>query len=127
MIQGFTGVSFPFRIGSKGGVVMSTTSDTDYSHINESIRQIILTRKGERVNLVNFGCNLQDALFENLDPGIANMIKYTITEALKTYEPRITVNDVRVIPDESTAYVTVDYTVVSTKVETSTTVRVGGS
>ena len=35
--SGFRGISYPFRIGPQGGVVMSTTSATDPTHIVESL------------------------------------------------------------------------------------------
>ena len=41
--SGFTGISYPFRISNRGGVVMSTTSRHDPSHISESIQQIFNT------------------------------------------------------------------------------------
>ena len=43
MKQGFTGISFPFRVGVKGGVVMSTTNEREVPHIIEAMKQILLT------------------------------------------------------------------------------------
>ena len=47
-IKKYTGISFPFRIGTKGGVVMSSTSPTEVPHIVESIKQILTTAFLER-------------------------------------------------------------------------------
>ena len=66
-MSGFTGLSFPFRVGSKGRVVLSTTTDVDLTHIKESITQILLTQKGERVNEPEFGSGLKQMVFENFD------------------------------------------------------------
>ena len=46
--SGFKGISFPFRISNRGGVVMSTTSQNDPTHIAESIQQIFYTNHLER-------------------------------------------------------------------------------
>ena len=47
--KGHYGVSFPFRIGVKGGIAMSGTNVNSARHIEESIQQILSTRRGERV------------------------------------------------------------------------------
>ena len=41
------GISFPFRIGVRGGVTMSTAGVDSVQRIVESYAQILLTREGE--------------------------------------------------------------------------------
>jgi len=65
--RGFTGISFPFRFDGRGGVATSTTSITDFSHIKESIMQIILTQVGERRMEPDFGSEVRDHLFTMVD------------------------------------------------------------
>lgn len=86
------GISFPFRIGNKGGIVMSEVTKVNPTHINESIEQILLTSKSERVMEQHIGSVLDIAIFEPNEIATHNLIKYQIVEALKTQEPRITVD-----------------------------------
>lgn len=119
---GYKGISFPFRIGQKGGVVMSGTSDMEVQHIIESIKQILLTRKGERVNEPEFGADLYHVIFENLDETLLNVLTFKIQDALQRWEPRIEVNDVYIIEQEGGVEVVVEFTVIKTLFKTATSV-----
>lgn len=120
---GYKGISFPFRIGQKGGVVMSGTSDMEVQHIIESIKQILLTRKGERVNEPEFGADLYHVIFENLDETLLNVLTFKIQDALQRWEPRIEVNDVYIIEQEGGVEVVVEFTVIKTLFKTATSVQ----
>lgn len=100
--NGYYGVSFPFRIGGKGGVVMSGTNIDSCRHIEESIQQILSTRQGERVMEYHFGSNLDTALFEPDDVTLHNLLKYEIIQALKDMETRIKLipDDIRIFSEE---------------------------
>lgn len=123
-MSGFTGLSFPFRVGSKGRVVLSTTTDVDLAHIKESITQILLTQKGERVNEPEFGAGLKQMVFENFDETIVGVISYKIEEALSIWEPRIEVTNVHVISEENKIEILVNFRVITSLLESSTTVVV---
>lgn len=118
----YTGLSYPFRIGTKGRAVMSSAYGMDVSHINESIEQILLTNQGERVNEPEFGADLLDLLFENIDEALANMIAHKVEQALERWEPRIEVLDIQVQEINGGVEITVYYRVVTTLLETQTTV-----
>lgn len=97
--QGFKGISFPFRFNGRGGVATSGTSANDFSHIRESIIQILGTRLGERVNELNFGSEVYKVQFEEIDDGIsASELKLYVTEAIKTWDKRVTINNIVVEP-----------------------------
>lgn len=123
-MAGYTGVSFPFRVGSKGGVVTSTTSALETIHINESIRQILLTRKGERPMEPEFGTNLHRIIFEVIDETIMNVIIFEITEALTRWEPRIRIVDVIVVEDDGVVRVGLTYLVIRSVTEATTTITI---
>lgn len=127
--KGYTGISFPFRIGSRGGVALSSTDRYAIPHIEESIIQILRTNTLERVMEPEFGCNLDLQIFEPQDIASQNMIKYEIVEALTKHEPRIQIgmDDVTI---ESTSdgklYVNLEYLVISYNIRMSTKVDLGG-
>lgn len=87
--SGYKGISFPFRIGPQGGVVMSTTSATDPTHIVESIKQIFGTHFLQRVMEPEVYSNLASALFEPNDETLKNVIKSRIIDALNRLEDRV--------------------------------------
>src|SRR5271155_1248792 len=52
--------SYPFRISSVSGQAAQTSYAT---HVDQMIRQILLTAPGERADLPEFGCGLRQLLF----------------------------------------------------------------
>lgn len=121
------GISFPFRIGTKGGVAMSTSDLYQSTHLAESIQQLLSTRVGERV-MENIGANISYQVFEPNEIGTHTLIKYEIVEAIKQYEKRVTVteSDVEIEEKEGIIYVTVNFLVNDTGEFGSTVVQIGG-
>lgn len=56
----------------------------------QDMEQLLLTIPGERVNRPEFGCELRNQIWENLEDAAENGAA-SIREALDAYEPRITV------------------------------------
>lgn len=52
---------------------------------------LLTTALGERVMAPDFGCNLEDLVFENLDTTLKTLIADRIQTAILYYEPRIDV------------------------------------
>ena len=92
-LQGYTGLSFPFRISSQGGSVLTTTSKNDTSHIDDSIAQIIGTYDLERPMESDISSGIDVALFEPNDEGIQAILRNLIAEALEKLEDRISVSE----------------------------------
>ena len=86
----------------------------DKAAIMQSISNLLLTNKGERLFQPQLGSGLQTALFEPMDFGTAAIIKNEVRECLSKYEPRIRVNVVRCDIDyQNNGYeVEVDFTIV---------------
>lgn len=82
--------------------------------IKNSLLGIITTRKGSRPFDPNFGCDLQDQLFENMTPLTADTVQRNIVSAIKTYEPRVSKLMVNVTPvyDNYTLIVEVQFSVI---------------
>jgi len=70
----------------------------DASAIKQAIVNLLLTNKGERVMQPNYGSDIRSFLFEPLDFGTAVQIKNSINYCLNTFEPRIAVNGIEVLP-----------------------------
>lgn len=132
--KGYYGISFPFRIGVKGGIVMSGTSAVNSAHIEEGIIQLLNTSIGERVMEFDTGVNISSALFEPNDESIIALIKYEILKALEAYEPRIELEnddiEIQSVEEGGRSYVqvTLTYRVVDfANVEHTISFKLGGA
>ena len=125
--QGYTGISFPFRIGVKGGVVTSTTSTREVPHIIESMKQILRTFKYERTMEYHIYSEIDTDIFEPNDVSTHTLLQYQIQDALTRLEPRIEVLDVEVSSSDSTIYATIRFKVLPYDTEYTSKLKVGES
>lgn len=70
----------------------------DESAIMESLKNIFKTMQGERRRLPEFAVNLYELLFDPVDEITARDIGEIILGAIRTWEPRIVVEDLLVKP-----------------------------
>ena len=67
--------------------------------IKFAVKNIVMTTRGDRAFRPYFGSTVIGSLFENFTLATADDIKVAIEEALRAYEPRIKLLDVRVRDD----------------------------
>ena len=125
--QGYTGISFPFRIGVKGGVVTSTTSTREVPHIIESMKQILRTFKYERTMEYHIYSEIDTDIFEPNDVSTQTLLQYQIKDALARLEPRIEVVDVEISSSNDTIYATIRFKVLPYDTEYTSKLKVGES
>jgi phage baseplate assembly protein W len=65
--------------------------------VKESIKNLILTDKGERLMQPLIGGNIRAMLFENNTPAVIKMIQEQVRITIETYEPRCSLIDVNVL------------------------------
>ena len=102
------GISFPPRLNADGRMVWSEGEQ----NIREAIRVILLTEEQERINLPRFGGGLSQYLFEPNTVMTRHLIEDRVTTALATWEPRIRIESIDVVPDPDdpqAAIVTITY------------------
>lgn len=90
---------------------------SDEADVHSSLQILLSTRPGERVLLPGYGCNLDELMFEALSATFVSYIKDLVQTAVLYYEPRITVNDIRISEDQETngiILIELDYTIKST-------------
>ena len=81
--------------------------------IKQAMKNLILTGFGERPFQPTKGSRLRQMLFEPFDVFMSEELKEEMFNVLKTFEPRIVVNEIRMIPGEPNELeVEVDYTIV---------------
>jgi hypothetical protein len=85
---------FPFAIDAASG----QAAQTDYaSHVDQMIRQVLLTSPGERVCLPTFGAGLRRLLFAPMNASLGATTKLVVTQSLNQWlGNQIVVKDVTV-------------------------------
>jgi phage baseplate assembly protein W len=92
-----SGWSFPVHADARGRIALSRREQD----IEESVRVILLTPKGQRVMRPEFGCQIHELIFAPNDATTAGLAVFYVEEALAMWEPRIKVLEVAATPDES--------------------------
>lgn len=120
MSKSLTGISFPFRIGVKGGVVMSTSNDVNDTHVIEGMRQLLQTRKLERCMETDIYSDIDTVIFEPNDTSAVSLVEHEIKEALKKMD-NIKILGVNVSSEDNILYALIQYE--NTKFDTVTSVE----
>ena len=68
----------------------------DEEAVKESIKNLILTDRGERLMQPNLGVNLRNILFEQIDEGTIIQIQDIILDALQIWLPFVDVKDIQI-------------------------------
>jgi phage baseplate assembly protein W len=92
------GLKFPFG-NLEDGKFLKKASDVEL--IRSNLKQLLLTRRGERVMLPNFGTNLKNYLMEPLDQALLSQIRREISQSIYKYAPFVDILLLQVFPLES--------------------------
>ena len=93
-----TGWSFPPTFDRESGQVEMVSELED---INQSLDILLSTSLGERVMVPDYGCNLDDYMFEALNNSLIGLIKHHVENSILFYEPRIIAEKVDVTTADS--------------------------
>jgi len=74
--------------------------DYDLNAIKNSIRNIFLTNRGEKLLNPYFGIGLGNFVFEQVSESTARTIGDSIVDNINTFEPRIKLNKVNIVSNE---------------------------
>jgi phage baseplate assembly protein W len=112
-----TDYAFPFRIDATSG----QAALTPYApHVDQMIRQILLTTPGERADLPDFGCGIRQMLFAPNSEALQASAQLFILQSLnKWLGDQIKVNQVKVSNgangDAATLLIQIVYTLIETQ------------
>jgi phage baseplate assembly protein W len=90
------GINFPFRNSFDGKYL--DLSDTSNEEIRTDLIHLLLTRKGARYFLPDFGTRLYEYIFEPLDGPTFSDIESEIRDSVSTYIPNLVLNSINVYP-----------------------------
>ncbi len=109
--------AFPFRIDSASGQAAQTNYD---AHVEQMIRQVLLTSPGERADLPEFGCGLRQLLFAPHSDALTATTQMQVQQALDQWlagqirVQRVTVVSPEDTPDASRLLIQIDYVLIET-------------
>jgi phage baseplate assembly protein W len=97
MADGITyGLNFPFRDPRKGDYLQLT--EFEAQEIKADLIHLLLTRKGTRYYLPEFGTRLYEFLFEPFDGLTFSAIESDIRDAVAMFMPNLLLNNITITP-----------------------------
>jgi phage baseplate assembly protein W len=90
------GINFPFRQSTRGKY-LSLSQNPD-EEIRTDLIHLILTRKGSRYYLPDFGTRLYEFIFEPMDGATFESIREDLRSAVETYLPNVILNNIEIVP-----------------------------
>lgn len=109
--RGFKDLSASFQTSPLNNDLISLKNE---SAIARSVRNLVLTGRGERPFQPILGTGVSRLLFENMDKLTASAIRSELRTTIENYEPRVEINEILVEPDfEGNAFhVTLQYFII---------------
>ncbi len=86
------GITLPIQIGNTAFNQSFTTKE----QVSSNIKNLLLTKKGERLLQPNFGSGLQELLFDFNDDRLAIKIEEIITESITNWLPYVDIRQIDV-------------------------------
>ena len=96
----YYGIKFPFTISKQNGFFVDLNSDLK-DKVASEIAHVILTQKGTRLKMPDFGTDLIKYIFEPSDTLEWNTVESEIRRAVGQYVSNATIQGVEVKRDES--------------------------
>lgn len=93
------GIDFPFRDSVTGDYLKLTTSPE--REIRANLIHLLLTRKGTRYYMPDFGTRLYEYIFDQNDSTSFNHIEEEIRESVKKYIPNLDINSIQIMSAEN--------------------------
>ena len=88
----YKNIEFPFKDSKKG--FYFELNQTDRDAIRADLLHLLLTNKGERLYLPDFGSDLQKYIFEPNDDITHEDIRNNLNETIDRYIPNLTINSI---------------------------------
>jgi len=85
------GITLPVQRGNTGYFNQAFSS---FEQAKSNLKNLLLTKKGERVMQPNFGTGLQALLFEQMDDEFETKLEETITKNVSYWLPYITIRQI---------------------------------
>jgi len=80
-------------------------TSTDISILESSLKMLLLTAKGERVMLPDYGTNLRQIIFQQNVQGIESLVQQEVVDAITKWEPRVQLLSINVTRNQNKSVV----------------------
>jgi phage baseplate assembly protein W len=110
MAENFVGNGWHYPLATDASGTIALTSDD--RNLQQAMRLILATAKGERPMRPEFGCGIHDYVFAPADANTAGRLAVEVRRSLAFWEPRIDVKSVDVTVDQfdrNTLYINIGY------------------
>jgi phage baseplate assembly protein W len=107
------GITLPVQRGNTGYFAQSFSS---YEQAKANLKNLLMTKKGERIMQPNFGTGLHSLLFEPMDGDFETKLEQTITRNVNYWLPYINIDEIDIemtdaMKDNHIAHMTIQFTV----------------
>jgi len=93
------GIVFPFRDSNRGDYLLLTQTVSE--QIKSDLIHLLLTRKGARYYLPDFGTRLYEFIFEPFDGLTFQAIESDIRDSVEKYMPNLLLNNISITPADT--------------------------
>ena len=121
--KNYINIDFPFRDSPNGFYFKLNSTDKDADR--SDLLHLLITNKGERLYLPDFGSDLRKFICEPNDKITHDQIKDSLNESIKKYIPNLIVNEIAFRNDEIQELIIVElkYTVTEGTFSSSDTIQ----
>jgi phage baseplate assembly protein W len=107
------GITLPVQRGNNGFFASAFTS---FEQAKSNLKNLLLTRKGERIFQPNFGSGIHELLFEQATDDLEGRLQENITDSVNFWLPYINIDTIEVnmtdeMKDRYTAEMKIQFTV----------------
>lgn len=109
----YYGIKFPFTSNNNEELFIDLNKNRN-DKVSSQIAHILLTPKGSRIRMPEFGTDLIKSIFSPNDELSWDDVKEEIIKSVKMYLPEVLITDINIIKDENNdnmIYIGVNYSV----------------
>lgn len=108
----YYGIKFPFTMNNNEGIYLDLNNDY-HEKVASEIAHVLLTPKGTRIRMPEFGTDLIKYIFEPSDSFVWDDVKDNIKDNVTRYVPNATIKEIEVIrkDDDNSLFVDLKFDV----------------
>jgi phage baseplate assembly protein W len=108
----YYGIKFPFTMNNNEGIYLDLNNDY-HEKVASEIAHVLLTPKGTRIRMPEFGTDLIKYVFEPSDSFVWDDVKDNIKDNVTRYVPNATIKEIEVIrkDDDNSLFVDLKFDV----------------
>ena len=109
----YYGIKYPFTVNNEDGLFVDLNNDLR-DKVGSEIAHVLLTPKGSRIMMPEFGTDLLKFIFNENNEGNWDDVEDEIKGAVAKYVPNASINEINAVRDENddnAVYIDVQYSI----------------